>query len=81
MATRGTVRELKKAVAGMKKGERIYVNAIGCTEAAIEFLRKMIEDDVLTVDGSELAKYIIPAARGNYRTGKSICPQMTYIKL
>ncbi len=78
---RGTVRDLKKVVAGMKKGERVYVNALNLTEKGIECLRKMIEDDVLTVDGSELAKYIIPAARGNYRTGKSICPQMTYIKL
>lgn len=78
---KGTVRELKKVVANMKKGERIYVNAIGCTAAAIEFLRKMIEDDVLTPDGNELAKYIIPAARGEYRIGKCICPQMTYIKL
>lgn len=78
---RGTVRELKKVVAGMKKGERVYVNAIGLTEKGVECLRKMIEDDVLTPDGNELAKYIIQAARGEYRIGKCICPQMTYIKL
>lgn len=76
-----SVRELKKAVATMKKGERIYVNAINLTEAGVECLRKMIEEDVLTVDGSELAKYIIPAARDAYRIGRSICPQMVYIKL
>ena len=78
---KGTVRELKKAVTAMKKGERIYVNAIGCTVATIECLRKMIQEDILTPDGSELAKYIIPAARDAYRAGLSICPQMTYIKL
>jgi len=81
MATRGSVRELRKAVAAMKKGERIYVNAINLTAAGVEALRRMIENDVLALDSSELAKYIVPAARGKYIVGKSICPQMTYIKL
>ena len=81
MATRGTVRELRKAVAGMKKGETIWINAINCTEACIEALKKMIEDEVLTPDGKELNRCCNPAARAEYRIGRYICPQMTYIKL
>ena len=76
-----TVRELKRVVASMKKGESVYVNALFLTEKGVECLKKMIEEKVLTVDGSELAKYIVPAARWKFRAGKSICPQMTYIKL
>lgn len=72
------VRELKNAIEKMKSGERIYINAIGISFNAVEHLRKCIEEHILLPDEEEVKK-----AYKNVQavmTGKTIFPQMTYIR-
>ena len=69
---------LKKAIGEMSKGEKIYINSIGLTVNAIEQLRKYIKENVLLPDKAE-AEHLykdIPAVM----SGKTILPQMTYIR-
>lgn len=71
-------RRLKKAVGEMRKGERLYVNAISLTTDEIGQLRKYIKEKVLMPDESEARKKYedIQAVM----SGETILPQMTYIR-
>lgn len=69
---------LKKAVKGMSKGEKLYINAISLTTDEIGQLRKYIKEKVLMPDESEAGKIYrnIQAVM----SGETILPQMTYIR-
>lgn len=70
-----------KQISNMEKGHKIYINAINLSVNSIEELRKMIQNNVLALDTNELKKYVYEEYMENFTSGKSICPQMTYIKL
>lgn len=72
------IRTLKKAVGEMKKGEKLYISAIGLTVNAIEQLREYVKGNVLMPERSEAEKAYNDAE--SIMNGKVILPQMTYIK-
>lgn len=72
------IRELKKAIEKMKSGERIYINAIGISLNAVEYLKKCVKENILSPDEEE-AKIVYKNVRA-IMTGETIFPQMTYIK-
>jgi hypothetical protein len=74
------IRSLKSQVNKLPKGDTIYINSIGITANAIEELRRMIQGGVLTPVESELRQCIVEEALPKFRSGESICPQMTYQK-
>lgn len=74
------IRTLKKVIEGMAHGESIYLNTIGFSIAMVEQLRKYIEDGILLLDDQELDCMIKKEAQPRFKSGYSICPQMTYIK-
>ena len=71
----------KKQINAMEKAQKIYINAINLSINSINELRKMIENHILAIDIEELKKYVYAEYMENFTSGKSICPQMTYIKL
>ena len=71
----------KKQINAMEKGQKIYINAINLSINSINELQKMIKNHILALDTNELEKYVYVEYMDNFITGRSICPQMTYIKL
>ena len=72
------IRTLKKVVREMKKGEKLYVNAIGLSINAIEQLREYIKENVLLPDREEVERVYNDVE--TVMNGTVIFPQMTYIK-
>lgn len=79
MARALSVKQLEKNIKEAKAGQAIYMNTINFSMGAIDLLRKYIQDGTLAPDENELKDYIVPEALDKYRSGESICPQMTYI--
>lgn len=78
MCNPNNVRTLKKLVISMYKGKRLYINSICLTEGAIEQLREYIKENVLLPDKTEAQQ--IYNELSAVMSGKTIIPQMTYIK-
>lgn len=78
MYNANNIKTLKKVVKEMKRGEKLYVNSICLTVNAIEQLRQYIKENVLMPDKTEAEKIYkdIQAVM----SGKTILPQMTYIR-
>lgn len=78
MYNANNIRTLKKVVKEMKQGEKLYINTISLTVNTIEQLRTYIKENVLLPDKTEVEQLYndIPAVI----SGKTILPQMTYIK-
>lgn len=72
------IRTLKKVVREMKKGEKIYINAIGLSLNAVDQLREYIKDNTLAPIREEVESVYNDV---NYvMSGDVIFPQMTYIR-
>lgn len=78
MYNANNIRALKKVVREMNQGEKLYINSIGFTINAIEQLREYVKDNVLLPDKSE-AEQIYSDIQA-VMSGKTILPQMTYIR-
>lgn len=78
MYNANNIRTLKKVVKEMKQGEKLYINSICLTVNAIEQLRQYIKENVLLPDKSE-AEQIYSDIQA-VMSGKTILPQMTYIR-
>ena len=78
MYNANNIKTLKKTVREMKKGEKLYVNSICLTVNAIEQLRQYIKEGVLFPDKDE-AEQIYSDIQA-VMSGKTILPQMTYIR-
>lgn len=72
------IRTLRKVVKEMKQGEKLYINSICLTINAIEQLRQYIKENVLLPDKSETEQ--IYSDIQAVMSGKTILPQMTYIR-
>ena len=72
------IRTLKKVVREMNQGEKLHINAIGLTVNAIEQLREYIKENVLLPDKTEAQQLYNDLSA--VMSGKTILPQMTYIK-
>lgn len=72
------VRALKRTVEELKQGEKLYINAIGLTDNAIEQLQWYVQTKVLLPEKSEVEKSYTDVE--SVMSGKVIFPQMTYIK-
>ena len=72
------IRTLKKVVREMNQGEKLYINAIGLTVNAIEQLREYIKENVLLPEKTEAQQLYNDLSA--VMSGKTILPQMTYIK-
>lgn len=71
-------RVLTKTIKTLKVNEEIYINAINLTPSAFKNLKKLIQNGILTPKEKEvktLYKNIESVMKG-----KTILPQMTYIK-
>ncbi len=78
MYNSNNIRSLKKTVEKMKKGEKLYINAISLSVNVIEQLRDYIEDNVLLPDKMEVERVYNDIS--SVMSGKVIFPQMTYIR-
>lgn len=78
MKNPNNVRALKKNISSLKKGETIYINSIGLTINAIEYLRECIQEKVLLPYREEVEKSYKDVE--SVMNGKVIFPQMTYIR-
>lgn len=76
---RASVKALERAVAEAKNGSLLYINAINLSAKAISRLREMIERQELKVYEPDLC-IIKEEYKDAYKSGKSIAPQMRYIK-
>lgn len=75
------VRTMRNIIKAMGCGEKIYMNTISMSIAMIEQIRTYIQEGVLAPDEEELDGFIVEEAKEAFRSGESICPQMTYVKL
>lgn len=73
-------KQLKEYVWQLKPNEHFFLNALNCTDKAIEVLRDMIADGTIELDEEQLKALILPKAWGKYLSGERISPQMDYIK-
>ena len=73
-------KELIKAVAELKEGEVILINAINGSYQSIAELRRMIQTGYIKPVEKELRKTVKPDAFKKFMNGESIAPQMFYIK-
>ena len=64
----------------LKPNEHFFVNAINCSEKAIDALREMIIDGTIELDEEHLKALIVPSAWCKFLSGECISPQMEYIK-
>lgn len=78
MYNANNVRSLRKLVKEMKKGEKLYVNAISISINAVDQLRDYIKSGIITPDKSEVERVYNNV--NDVMTGEVIFPQMTYIK-
>ncbi len=78
MYNANNIRTLKKVVKEMKPGEKLYINTIVLTVNAIEKLREYIKENVLLPDKSEAEQLYNNISA--VMSGKTILPQMTYIR-
>ena len=78
MYNANNIRTLKKVVKEMKRGEKLYINSICLTTNAIGQLREYVKDNVLLPDKSEVEQ--IYSDIQAVMSGKTILPQMTYIR-
>ncbi len=78
MYNANNIRTLKKVVREMNQGEKLYINAICLTVNAIEQLREYIKENVLLPDKSEAEQLYNDIS--SVMSGKTILPQMTYIR-
>lgn len=76
---RASVRALEKAVGEARNGSLIYINAINLSAKGIDRLREMIERQELKVYEPDLC-IVKEEYKDAYRSGRSIAPQMRYIK-
>ena len=65
----------------IEKGEHFYFNAINATIAMIEYTKELIANGYIAPVQEELNKVIKPEYHEDFLTGKSIAPQMEYVKL
>lgn len=72
--------QLKKYVWELKPNEHFFLNAINCTEKAVDALREMIIDGTIELDEQQLKALIVPNAWCKLLSGECISPQMEYIK-
>ena len=77
---RSKAKQLEMYVWQLKPNEHFFVNAINCTEKAIDALREMIIDGTIELDEEHLKSLIVPKAWGKFLSGECIAPQMEYIK-
>ncbi len=78
MYNANNVRTLKRVVREMKQGEKLYINSIALTANAIEQLRGYIKENILLPDKTE-AEQLYNDIQA-IMSGKTILPQMTYIR-
>ncbi len=78
MYNANNTRTLRKVVKEMKKDETLYINAICLTTNAIEQLRNYIKENILLPDESEVEQLYSDIQA--VMSGKTILPQMTYIR-
>ena len=78
MYNANNTRTLRKVVKEMKKDETIYNNAIFHTTNASEQHRNYIKENILLPDESEVEQLYSDIQA--VMSGKTILPQMTYIR-
>lgn len=78
MYNANNIRTLKKVVKEMKQGEKLYINSIGLTVNAIDQLRDYIKENILSPEKSDVEQLYNDTQA--VMSGKTILPQMTYIK-
>lgn len=71
-------RVLTKAIKTLKVNEEIYINAINLTPSAFKNLKKLIQNGILTPKEKEVKTLYKDIE--SVMKGKTILPQMTYIK-
>ena len=73
--------EMMKTIRSMNKGERLYVNAINGNLKTIEVLMRYIQSGEIKPDEAEVRKMINGEdVIEDVMNGRSLCPQMTYVK-
>lgn len=73
-------KQLEMYVWKLNPNEHFFLNAINCTEKAIDALREMIIDGTIEIYEGQLRALIVPSAWGKFLAGECISPQMEYIK-
>lgn len=71
---------LIKKIEKMESGEVVFINAINLSFNSITVLREFIELGIITPMIEELEKVVNVDYINDFLTGKSIYPQMSYIK-
>lgn len=74
------VNVFKKKIAEAQAGDTFYMNTINFSPAAVDLLRKFIQDGTLSPDEKELKKSVVPESLPKFLSGECILPQMTYIR-
>ena len=75
-----TIKQIKDEINDMELGEEIFINALNLNVKCIEFLKKLIADEVLTLNDRSLNN-IVKDAQYEYLVGENILPQAKYIKI
>ena len=78
MYNANNIKTLRKVVKKMNPGETLYINSICLTINAIEQLRRYIKQGVLLPDKAEAEQIYNDISA--VMSGKTILPQMTYIR-
>lgn len=71
---------LEARINKLEPGTRFYINAINLSANAIQSLRGLIQDGTLKPVEEEIRKAVVADAVHDFMSGKSILPQMSYIK-
>lgn len=74
------VNVFKKKIVEAQPGDTMYMNIINFSEAAVDLLRKFIQDGTLSPVEEESQKSVVPEALPKFRSGEYLLPQMTYVR-
>lgn len=75
-----SLRNLKKMIDETEVGETVFINAIQLDKNGIDYLKTLVENEILLPTEKSL-NVVVPSARDEYLFGKSILPQADYVKM
>ena len=75
-----SLRNLKKMIDETEVGEIVFINAIQLDKNGIDYLKTLVENEILLPTEKSL-NVVVPSARDEYLFGKSILPQADYVKM
>lgn len=76
-----TVTRLRKQIESMELGEKIYINAVNLNINCIDYIRHQIFIGNIAPDMYIIKENVKHEFWNEYRSGCSIYPQNTYIKI